>query len=177
MKGEKLQMRINLLSSFAAGILISTTICGAVYFTDKSDAPKAVSKTSQTSTSKEKVQLTESEMKDKLAAAGYVVQTKAEYDKKINNAKASVKATPKKDSKAGNTTAQKTVYRTVITVTDGMTSIDVGRMLAGAKIIQKDAFSFSKDIEARKIENKLKPGSFEVDSSMSYDQVISTIFK
>jgi cell division protein YceG involved in septum cleavage len=111
-------------------------------------------------------------MKNKLASAGYIVQTKADYDKTINAAKAEAQKT----GSTPGTTAQKVVYRVVVNVTNGMTSIDVGRALQRAKIIP-NAFKFSKDIEHKKIENNLRPGTFVVDSGMSYDKIISTIFK
>jgi hypothetical protein len=57
-----------------------------------------------------------------------------------------------------------------------MTSIDVGNILVRANLVP-NAFTFSKDIEKKGLENKLRPGVFVVDSQMSYDQVISTIFK
>lgn len=164
-------MRFNLLSSFAAGIFIATSISGAVYLSDKSDTPKGSVKTTENQTNV-KVQPSEKEMKDTLVSAGYMVQTKAEYDKALKDAKASVqkKASPADDK------SNKNVTRVIINVTDGMTSIDVGRTLEAAKIVP-NAFNFSKDIESKGLENSLRPGVFEVDSSMSYDQVISTIFK
>ncbi len=165
-------MRINLLSSFAAGILISTCITGAVYFTDKSNGSKAAVKTNGNSVN----QLSEKEMKTKLAAKGYVVQTKAEYDKSLNDAKTAA-AAPKDTQPAANTQAQPTVTQVIVNVSDGMTSYNVGQALLDAHLIQNDAFSFSKDIEARGLQNKLRPGSYTVDSSMSYDQIVSTIFK
>jgi hypothetical protein len=39
-----------------------------------------------------------------------------------------------------------------------------------------DAFKFTQDIEARGLQNALRPGSFVVNSGMSYDQIIATIF-
>lgn len=166
-----MQMKINLLSSFAAGMLITTTICGAVYLSGKSNPANVTVKPSVTTATK-KVQPTEAEMKTQLQAEGYVVQTKAENDKQVQDAKASVQA--KAAPAAADTT--KPVTRVVVNVTDGMTSIDIGRVLAAANIV-KNAFDFSKDIEAKKLENKLKPGVFVVDSKMTYDQVVATIFK
>ncbi|MCG4880635.1 hypothetical protein L0P06_11230, partial [Amedibacillus dolichus] len=69
-----------------------------------------------------------------LEQAGYVVQTKAAYDKDLADAKSSAE-------KSANT---KTVNRVVFQVTDGMTRIDVGRLLEKANIVD-DAFKFSKD--------------------------------
>ncbi|MEH7545400.1 aminodeoxychorismate lyase [Neobacillus vireti] len=164
-------MKINLLSSFAAGMLFTTTICGAIYLSGKNDVANSTAKSSVT-TSTEKVQLSDDEMKSQLEAKGYVVQTKAENDKQVQDAKASVqtKAAP------AATDAAKTETRVVINVADGMTSIDVGRILVSANIV-KNAFDFSKDIEAKGLENKLRPGVFVVDSKMTYDQVVATIFK
>jgi hypothetical protein len=164
-------MRFNLLSSFAAGLFLATSICGVVYFTDKSGAVKvSTAKTSENITNT-KVQPSEMDMKSKLVSAGYIVQTKAEYDKKINDAKSSAQkgATADKNSNSS-------ITRVIINVADGMTSIDVGRILESAKIVP-NAFNFSKDIEGKGLENSLRPGIYEVDSSMSYDQVVSTIFK
>ncbi|MED3564327.1 aminodeoxychorismate lyase [Bacillus xiapuensis] len=164
-------MRVNLLTSFAAGILIATTISGAVYLTDQTDAstkPVKVKEQQKDVT----IQPSDDEMKNKLAAAGYVVQTKAEYDKNINDVKAAAqKATPAVDNKS-----KKTVYRVVLNVANGMTSIDVGRALEKAKIID-NAFKFSKEIEKKGIEHKLRPGTFVVDSDMPHEKIISTIFK
>jgi cell division protein YceG involved in septum cleavage len=163
-------MRFNLLSSFAAGLFIATSICGIAYFSDKSEAPKSNVKTAVTN-SNLKTQPSETEMKNKLTAAGYIVQTKAEYDKQQKDAKTSEQ---KGTATQGN--SSKSVTRVFINVSNGMTSIDVGRILEEAKIIP-NAFNFSQDIQNKGLENNLRPGTFEVDSGMSYDQVISTIFK
>ena len=156
-------MRINLLSSFAAGLLLATTICGVVYFTDDTTAKKVTAKSS------EKVQLTASQMKDKLESDGYVVQTKEELEKTLQAAKNT--ETKPADSKE----QEKAVTQVVVNVADGMTSIDVANVLFQAKLIP-DAFKFTQDIEARGLQNALRPGSFSVNSEMSYDQIIATIF-
>lgn len=162
-------MRINLLSSFAAGILITTTICSAVYFTGGSDDDqKAAAKTSETKVA-EKVQLSAGEMKEKLETEGYVVLTKADYDKNLKEAKGS----EQKETKAEE---GKTVTKVIVNVSDGMTSIDVGNALVGAGFIP-NAFEFSKTVESKGVENKLRAGAYVVDSQMSVDEVIATIFK
>ncbi|WP_223590665.1 endolytic transglycosylase MltG [Neobacillus bataviensis] len=161
-------MRINLLSSFAAGILITTAICGTVYFTDNSKVAKASAKPAEIQIHT----LSEKEMKEKLAAAGYVIQTKAEYDKSVKDAKtATQKQTPAEDAKS-----TKAVTKLIVNVSEGMTSIDVGNMLVKAGLVP-NAFNFSKDIEKRGLMNKLRPGTFVVDSNMTYDQIVGTIFK
>ncbi|MFP7298220.1 aminodeoxychorismate lyase [Neobacillus niacini] len=156
-------MRINLISSFAAGILIATTICGIVYFTDDTASQKVSAKSS------EKGQLTAAQMKDKLESDGYVVQTKEELEKILQAAKSSeIKPDDSKEK-------EKAVTQVVVNVADGMTSIDVANVLFQAKLIP-DAFKFTQDIEARGLQNALRPGSYTVNSDMSYDQMIATIF-
>jgi hypothetical protein len=162
-------MKFNVVSSFATGILLATTICGAVYFTEDPVVTKAAAKPTKT-VEKIVAQPTETEMKDKLLAAGYVVQPKAEFDKAIEAAKKAAATAP-----AANN-SKKIAYRAVITVTQGMTSIDVGKMLEKAKIVPDD-FKFSRDVEKKGVEKNLRPGTFTVDTEMTYDQVIATIFK
>lgn len=160
-------MKFNFVSSFAAGILLATSICGAVYFMEDPVISKAADKPTETE-QKTVAEPTETEMKDKLLAAGYVVQPKTEYDKTLEAAK--------KASSTASTATNKVAYRAVISVTQGMTSIDVGKMLEMAKIVPDD-FKFSQDVEKKGVEKNLRPGTFTVDTEMSYDQVIATIFK
>lgn len=164
-------MRFNLLSSFAAGMLVTTIISGAVYFNDKTATTKVAVKSTVTQKTV-KVSLTENEMKDKLTTAGYVVQTKADYDKTLSDAKTS----GQKPAAPAATSSSKTATQVILNVTDGMTSIDIGRTLVKAGIV-KNAVAFSKNIEGRGLEKHLRPGIFEVNSNMTYNQVVSTIFK
>ncbi|MEH7376729.1 aminodeoxychorismate lyase [Neobacillus drentensis] len=165
-------MKFNVVSSFAAGILLASTICGAVYFTEDPVVTKAAPKPTKNE-QKTVVQPTEAEMKDKLLTAGYIVQPKADYDKTIEATK---KAASTASAASANNNSKKIVYRAVISVTQGMTSIDVGRMLEKAKIVPDD-FKFSRDVEKKGVEKNLRPGTFTVDTEMTYDQVIATIFK
>ncbi|GHH99087.1 aminodeoxychorismate lyase [Neobacillus kokaensis] len=165
-------MKTNGLTNFAAGLLIATSISGAVYFfSDSGTSSKTQVKTVEKQTTV-KEDLSEAEMKDKLTAAGYVVQTKEDYDKNIETAKADGQK-----SAANDDGGQKVVYRAVIGVSQGMTSIDVGKMLVKAKVIKGSAFQFSQAVEKKKVENKLRPGTYTVDSAMTRDEVIAAIFK
>jgi hypothetical protein len=187
MKGEKLQMRINLLSSFAAGILLTTSICSVVYLTNDHVSTKT-KVTDKTIT----VQPSVKEMEKKLVAKGYIVQKKADFDKKETTTKQTAKETTTKQTAKETTTKQTAKEtttkkaatenvkpsKTVVTVnvTEGMTSFDVGKMLIPTKIVS-DAFEFSQIIEQRGLSNKLRPGTYVVDTEMTFDQVLSTIFK
>lgn len=175
MKGVKLPMKINGLSSFAAGIFVTTTILGAVYFFDDSD--QSTDQNESTKKQEENVQLTETEMKAELEALGYVVQTVEENNQDVEAARQESGEQTENNAEPNPDESAEAVTRVVVNVSSGMTSIDVGRVLEDAKLIDKSAFEFSKDIESRGIENKLRPGTYNVDSSMSYDEMISTIFK
>ncbi|WP_413299077.1 aminodeoxychorismate lyase [Bacillus sp. 1P10SD] len=158
-------MRINLFSSFAAGILLTTSICSVVYLTTDHTSTN-IKVTDKTISMQPSVE----DMEKKLVAKGYIVQKKADYDKNLKAAK----DTTIKQATTENDKPSKTVV--TVNVTEGMTSIDVGKMLVPAKIVS-DAFEFSQIIEQKGLSNKLRPGTYVVDSEMTFDQVVSTIFK
>ncbi|WML60449.1 aminodeoxychorismate lyase [Neobacillus sp. PS2-9] len=162
-------MRINLLSSFAAGILLTTSICSVVYLTNDH-----VSKNTKVTDKTITVQPSVKEMEKKLVAKGYIVQKKADFDKKESTTKQTAKETTTKKAATENDKPSKTVV--TVNVTEGMTSFDVGKMLIPSKIVS-DAFEFSQIIEQRGLSNKLRPGTYVVDTEMTFDQVLSTIFK
>jgi len=166
MKGEKLQMRINYLTSFAAGILITTSITAAVYFTEDTNTSKAAAKPAKEA----KVQVTEEEMKAKLEAAGYVVQNQAEIEKE------NAKAADAQQAAAEQAEPKQVTTEVVINVTEGMTSIDVGEMLVNAKLTE-NAFDFAKNIESRGLTQKLRPGTYTVNSAMTFDEMVAAIYK
>lgn len=158
-------MKVNILSSFASGLLVSASICGAVYFSE--------SKPTVTNSKKEIQSLTVEEMKNKLASSGYVILT----DQELEDQLAAVKAPePAKEPEKKEEKEEEVVYRTIVNVAPGMTSIDVGRALAHGKIID-NAKTFFNEVEKRGLSNELKPGTFELDSSMSLDEVVKVIFK
>ncbi|MGM0826689.1 MAG: hypothetical protein ACQEWF_05035 [Bacillota bacterium] len=159
----------NSLRSFAAGLLIATTSIGAVYMFGPSEA-KSTEKVETVKTEN----LTEEEMVKQLTSKGFVIHTEAEWNKQLSamTEKQEEKVEDKKEEK----TDDKVVYRTILTVSTGMTSIDVGNALENANII-KSGLDFYKEVEKRGLENDLRPGTFEVESGMTTDELISTIFQ
>lgn len=158
-------MTPNTLRSFAMGLLVAATATGIVYLLEPSS----------TSTSKE---LSEEEMQTQLEDKGFVVQTQDELDKQLADAQAEAAQEAQKESKEEKEEQPKEepVYRTIINVSSGMTAVDVGEVLEKAKIV-KSGFEFYKKVEGQGVENKLRPGTFEVDSSMTEDEMIAVIFK
>ena len=163
-KGEMNQMNPNTLRSVAAGLLIATGVCGAVYFFGSTEETN----------SKQQEKMSSEEMKDILTTEGYVVLTEDELNNKIADAEANVSKNILTNQQ--NQQSETVVYRTMITVTSGMTSIDVGNALTSAKIIPNRK-AFTDAVEAKGLVQNLRPGTFEVQSDMTLDEVIATIYK
>lgn len=152
------------IRSFAGGIIVAAGVCGAVYFFG-SDG---------TTNSQTVEQPSVAEMKSLLTSKGYIIHTEEEWNKqldtinktKVDNSKEVIKEAPK----------DQIVYRSILTVSKGMTSIDVGKALQRAKIIKKGS-EFSKEVEKRKLESDLRPGTYQVESGMTMDEIIKAIFK
>ena len=155
------------MRSFAGGILAAATLCGAVYFLGSDEA-----------TPNNKVEkLSSEQMKDKLTAEGFVIYTEQEWKQLSDKAdEEKVKETDKENVNKENVNKdEKVIYRTVLNVSSGMTSIDVGRSLERAKIIDH-ARTFSNEVEKRGLSNELRPGIYEVESGMNMDKILSIIF-
>ncbi|MGM9927784.1 MAG: hypothetical protein ACI35P_07515 [Bacillus sp. (in: firmicutes)] len=161
-------MTTKIIRSFAAGILLATGVCGAVYFFGSSEATNDDQAAEQVT-----VKPTEEEMKSTLTSNGYVVLTEEELQKQLAAAEA-------KKEESSNTQEQTetdaVVYRTMITVTSGMTSIDLGDALVSAKIISSRQ-EFVDAVEKKGLVQNLRPGTFEVQSDMTLDEVISALYK
>ncbi|WP_080848325.1 hypothetical protein [Cytobacillus gottheilii] len=166
-------MTAGTMRSFAAGLLAAATLVAIVYFLSPSEAKTTEAKEMQ----EEAKALTEDEMKAALTDQDYVILTEDEWSKQLADAKAS--AEPEKTEEPAKEdeteTAEKVVYRTMLTVTSGMTSIDVGDALERANVIE-NANDFFKEVENRGLSNELRPGTFEVESGMTMDELVSVIF-
>ncbi|WP_240628607.1 endolytic transglycosylase MltG [Bacillus salacetis] len=162
----------NSLRSFASGLLIATTLIGAVYLFGPSKAESSDHREKKPDTK----QISEKEMIDQLASKGYVIHTEDEWNKKTAAAADKEKADEESEQKQEGTSGEKIVYRAILSVSDGMTSIDVGNALENAKILE-NGIDFYKEVEKRGLENDLRPGTFEIESGMSMDKIISIIFE
>lgn len=161
-------MKAKTISSFATGLLVATGVSGAAYFFGPSE---------KASTPSEEPASVE-EMKTLLTSEGYKILTEEEWGQEIAAAVDAVEKSevvePKQDApQEGKETI---IYRTILNVASGMTSIDVGRALVQGKIID-DATTFYNEVEKRGLSNELRPGTFELDSNMTMDEVMTTIFK
>ena len=157
-------MTSNSIRSFAFGILIAAGVCGLVYFT----APNEANGDKETETQKVVGMASPEEMKKSLEDQGYIIHTTEEWNNVVSNSlEKEAQQTPGEE---------KVIYRTMISVSSGMTSIDVGDILKQTGIID-DSFAFSKEVENRGLSGGLKPGIYEVNSEMSLDEIIAAIFK
>ncbi|AZV59188.1 endolytic transglycosylase MltG [Peribacillus frigoritolerans] len=151
------------MRSFAGGLVVAAGLCGAVYFFGPGEA---------TGTSEK---LSEDEMKESLASEGYVIHSEKEWEDQIAEAQ-SVKDKAEAEKETVKEPTEKIIYRTVLTVSKGSTSIDVGKTLQKAKVI-KNANEFSDAVEKKGKANGLRPGTYVVDSAMTTEKIISIIFK
>ncbi|WP_260285905.1 endolytic transglycosylase MltG [Peribacillus aracenensis] len=151
------------MRSFAGGIVVAAGLCGAVYFFGPSEA---------TGTSEK---LSEDEMKETLVSEGYVIHSEKEWEDQIAEAK-SIKDKAEAEKENVKEPTEKVIYRTVLRVSKGSTSIDVGKTLQKAKVI-KNANDFSNAVEKKGKANGLRPGTYVVDSAMTTEKIISIIFK
>ncbi|MET1179504.1 hypothetical protein ABG775_16375 [Peribacillus simplex] len=151
------------MRSFAGGIVVAAGLCGAVYFFGPSEA---------TGTSEK---LSEDEMKESLVSEGYVIHSEQEWEDQIAEAK-SIKDKAEAEKENVKEPTEKVIYRTVLKVSKGSTSIDVGKTLEKAKVI-KNANDFSNAVEKKGKANGLRPGTYVVDSAMTTEKIISIIFK
>lgn len=168
-------MKAKTIRSFAAGLMLASGVCGVVYFI----GPSKVVSTQTT----ENVQPTKDEMKESLTSDGFIVMTEEEWIEELAAVQAAKneeaeQAKDKNEEKQEQPGEVKEViiYRTVLNVASGMTSIDVGNALVKGKIID-NAKAFFDEVEKRGLANELRPGTFELDSEMSMDEVMNTIFK
>ncbi|MCJ8007452.1 endolytic transglycosylase MltG [Lederbergia wuyishanensis] len=166
------------MRSFAGGIIVAASMCGAVYYfgPSEADSAKAVEKPSI------------DEMKSTLISEGYVIHSKEEWQKQeaaIEAAKDSAKEKTEEQTKENGEekteekseeVKEKIIYRTMISVTPGMTSIDVGKALERANIIDS-GMEFFKEVEKQGLSKNLRPGTYEVESEMTMKEIISIIFK
>lgn len=149
------------MRSFAGGLLVAASICGAVYFFDSEE---------ETTSTQTVEKVTDDEMKRKLTSEGYVIHTEKDYEEQLAELKSNQVVSEDKGPK------EKIIYRSVLKVSKGMTSIDVGKNLKRSKIIA-DAQSFFDEVEKKGKANNLRPGSYVIDSEMTTDEIISIIFK
>ncbi|MGE8078799.1 hypothetical protein [Peribacillus loiseleuriae] len=156
-------MKAQIMRSFAGGLLLATSICGAVYLLDSS-------KTTQTA-----VKPSEDEMVHLLTSEGYIIHTEDEWNEAVTANKATEENT-KKETSEDVTQKEKIVYRTILSVSSGMTSIDIEKILKSTKSIDP-TIHFSKEVEKRGLSNKLRPGIYQIDSGMTMEEIIAVIFK
>lgn len=162
-----------MILSFAVGLLTASIVIGIVYLSSSEYQPKAEKAAS----------LTEEEMKENLAAAGYLIHTEEEWDEMVappasTNENEETQQDPQTDSEEPveeETSEEETVKKISITVSAGMTSGDIGKILVNENFID-NAYDFSSEVEKKGVANKLQLGTYEIDSTMSMNEIIAELF-
>ncbi|MBS4219163.1 hypothetical protein KHA96_12630 [Bacillus sp. FJAT-49711] len=160
-------MTYHSMRSFALGLLVAASMCGAVYYFGPSEADSAQAVEKKPSID---------EMKNTLVSEGYVIHSEKEWREQEEAAKAVKDSEKEKVEEKEVKVKEKIIYRTMITVSPGMTSIDVGKALEKANIIDS-GMKFFNEVEKKGLSKDLRPGTFEVESEMTMNEIISIIFK
>ncbi|MFJ5625539.1 hypothetical protein ACIQD3_23235 [Peribacillus loiseleuriae] len=163
-------MKAQIMRSFAGGLLLATSICGAVYLFGSNEIAHPTKQPAQPAK-----QPLQQEMIDALTSVGFVVKPAEEW-KKQPAAKEAPKVNPKEEPSKADSAKEKVVYRTILSVSKGMTSIDIEKILKSTKSIDP-TIHFSKEVEKRGLSNKLRPGIYQIDSGMTMEEIIAVIFK
>jgi len=156
-------MTSNSLRSFAGGLLVAVVVCAAAYYLVPSEA-----NSEKLDSAEKTAALSVDEMKSRLAAEGYVIHTEEEWNQQTSK--------PEQAKEAQDATEAKVIYRTMLSVSTGMTSIDVGNALEQAKIIP-NGWEFAQEIEKRGLSNELRPGLYEIESGKTVDEIIAIIYQ
>lgn len=192
------------IRNFALGVLTAASICAVVYFWGPGPAGSTakVSEADAKSMLEDEgyVVLTEQEWEAQarsLDAADNDAADKAAADKKADKAAAEKKADKKAEKAAKEAAAkqkakeaeekkaaeaekakepEKEIHRLTLVVASGMYTGDVAKALAEAKIVP-NAYEFSQLVESRGLASALRPGTYEISSEMTIDEIISAIFK
>src|SRR5690554_3365771 len=186
-EGAKAAMKINSLTVFSAGMLISTGIFSVAYFSLKDDNPNSHNLPNDNVPSQE-VMIAQLEEK------GYIIMTQEELGQFKNDANKNVEETienqdeeSNEDTETGQAEENEDTESTQeeqtspteisITVSPGMTSYDIGKQLSAAGFIDIDAFTFSQEVEKRGLASKLQLGNYTVKNSMTIEEIISLFFR
>lgn len=169
------------MRSFAAGLIVAASVMGAAYL---------ISGSGETVTKVEKPSV--ESMKKMLTEEGYLVYSEEEFQTQLAAAQEPEKqAEPAKQTETQTQTQTETTTtppteteepktevatQSVLNVTSGMTSYDVGKVLVSLKITDT-AMGFSQEVEKRGVANKLRLGTYNINSNMTVDEVIAMVFK
>ncbi|WP_062046996.1 hypothetical protein [Bacillus sp. JCM 19034] len=186
-------MKAKTVRAFASGLLLAGAVCGITYTVESGGSNKS----DQVEEESLDLEIEETELDvivehepsvdeimDKLLTEGYIVKKEEEWQALLDDMTADhedeltdlLEQISELEDELENVEDGQVIYRTILTVTSGMTSIDVGQALERANIIDR-AMDFFDEVEDQDLSQNLKPGTYEVDSSMSMSKIIKIIFK
>ncbi|KAA0549997.1 endolytic transglycosylase MltG [Bacillus sp. BGMRC 2118] len=172
------------MRSFAAGLVVASSFIGAIYFLSDTNL-RAEQKVDELSVEDMKSMLaeegyliyTDEEMQTQLASNQVEEKTESPEDTEMESTETSAPVTePTEATEPEPEPEPEAVTQTVLNVTEGMTSFDVGKVLVDLKITDT-AMGFVLEVDKRGVANKLRLGTYTLTSDMTVDQVIATVFK
>ncbi|WP_054635448.1 endolytic transglycosylase MltG [Thalassobacillus sp. C254] len=104
------------------------------------------------------------EMVESLESNGYLVWEKTEYEENLIA----------QNESSSDSLEEEQIYITILQIEKGMNSKEVAQTLEALHIIQ-DADSFQAKMADKEVTHSIKTGSYELNSSMSADEIIEVI--
>lgn len=164
MQIEEKEMNKQGIRAFSFGIIFTISIIGSYYFYFNQPS---------------KSQIKLSSAKQLLQKNGYVILSKKEYKKVINKqASESAKSGGLKIQKSPTQTSDNvpSVRTFHLQIVSGMTSEDIGHILAVQKIIENEG-EFQQYLISHQYHTKIQLGSYDLTNKMDYEQIAKTITK
>lgn len=150
------------LQAFSIGIIFAVSLMGSYYYYFNKPA---------------KTQLNQNSAATFLQKKGYIVLSKAEYNKmkkkavsKISSPKNTKNEVLNNKNSHNSTTIQS--YR--LQIVSGMTLGEISHILAEQKIIENEG-QFQQYLTSHDYETRIQPGSYELTNKMDYVQIARTI--
>ncbi|MFC7393338.1 hypothetical protein [Scopulibacillus cellulosilyticus] len=148
------------MRGFAAGILITCAVIAFFYYQIIQPA-----KNDQTSSDK----VLSSKNINKYLLDHHLVAVNQKQFNEWQNAKQHKESNPDKNN-------GKVIYRTILYITEGMTTVDIANTLADYKIIKnkEDLLDY---LRSHHLEEKIQPGHYNLGSNMSIGDIVNKITK
>lgn len=152
------------LQGLAAGIFLTSAILTYLYFFQTQEV-----ESHEDETEIPELKLSSEEMMDILTDKGFVVLEEDEYQSLL-------KAKEEAEANEEEPMIEEPVHHGVLVVKSGMNSTQVAELLAELQVID-DTNAFIDYLRNENLTTKIEVGEFELNSSMSYEEIAKIITK
>ncbi|MFC4320779.1 MltG/YceG/YrrL family protein [Litchfieldia salsa] len=155
-------MSRNSLRTFAAGILLATSILAGLYFfQDKEEIPPVV---------------TDEDVKEYLSTRDDIVLIEKEEYEELVQFKEKANEKPVEEEQVQESVEEKVITKYTLEIQSGMNSLEIARLLESVGIIT-DATQLNNYILEQNLAGKIQIGSYQLTSDMTPQQIADIITK